>query len=220
MVDNELDALDALIVRNIVQVNAVWSRVVYGIGPRVLEAIDEAAKQWAEAQGWPGKFDSEEEWLWFAPRDWMVSDTQAKEDKSYAYLQLQPVGDEEGTENGDQDWLVTLLRAGVGSMGIRISRGSEATITKPAWRRLLATTEVVDAMVALGFVYEPREGSYFLRIPFEATALADAIEQGDMPTFLAPLKEALEKLPAAVAALGTVIDVASGRRAAEAANPR
>src|SRR4051812_18645087 len=216
MTDNEMDALDALIVRSIAQVNAVWSRVVYGIGERVLEALDEAAKEWAEAQGWPGKFDSKEEWLWFAPRDWMVSGTQAEEDKNYAYLQLGTFGDEEGTENGDQDWLVTLLGAGVGFMGIRISRGSGATIGKSEWRRLLASTEVVHAMVALGFVYGPREGSYFLRIPFEATALADAIEQGDMRTFLAPLKQALEKLPAAVAALGTVMDVASGRRAAEA----
>jgi hypothetical protein len=83
------------------------------------------------------------------------------------------------------------------------------TIAKPAWRRLLANTEVVDAMVALGFVYVAKEGSYFLRIPFEAAALADEIEQRDMSTFLEPLKKALEKLPAADAAMRPVIDIAS-----------
>ena len=209
MNDSETDALDALIVRNIVQVNAVWSRVQYGIGPRVLEAMDEAVKEWADAQGWQGKFDSKEEWLWFAPRDWMVSGPEGKQDGHYAYLQLATSGDEEGTESGDQDWLVTLLCAGVGSMGIRIFRGDDANIARPVWRRLLATTEVVDAMVALGFVLEAREGSYFLRIPFEAAVLADGIEQNDLSTFLVPLKEALEKLPAVVAAMRPVMDVAS-----------
>jgi len=209
MNESEKDKLDALIVRNLQKVNVALSRIWYGIGPHAFKAIDAASKDWTEAQGWKGEFGSEDdELLWFAPPEWTASGLHDGIDGHYAYFQLDTFADEHNTEGGDQDRLVTLLGTGVGSTGFRIIRGDDAAVTKPAWRRLASSNEVLKPMVSLGFVHEDG-GSYFLPIPFKAEALAEGIEQGDMSDFLAPLEEALGKLPDAMEAMRPVIDVAS-----------
>jgi hypothetical protein len=209
MNDGERDILDALIVRNLAKVNVALSRVWYGIGPKVYAAIDGASKRWVDAEGWKGKFCSADEGeLWFAPPAWTVSGLHADSDGHYAYFLFDAIDDEDETEGGDQDRLVTLLGAGVGSMGIWVVRGLNGALAKPAWRRLASSSGVGAAMVALGFKYDD-SGSYFLSIPFNAEDLAKGIETGDLSSFLAPLNEALGKLPAAVEAMRPVVDVAS-----------
>lgn len=209
MNDSEKDILDALIVRNLQKVNVALSRIRYGIGPKTFEAIDNASKHWAEGQGWKGEFGSkDDELLWFAPPEWTASGLHNGADGHFAYFQLDTLAAEEDTEGGDQDRLIALMGAGVGSTGFRIIRGDDAALTKPKWRRLASSAEIHRPMVALGFEYED-SGSYFLPIPFKAEALAGGIVEGDMSAFLAPLEIALSKLPDAVMAMRPAIDAAS-----------
>lgn len=218
MKNSEQDALDALIVRNVKQLNVVLSRIWYGLTPRVFGALDAATEEWTEKNGWKGEFGSaKDEELWFAPPEWTTSDPSGGEDGHYAYFTLDYRGNEPDTEGGDQDDLIVLLNAGIGSMGFRILRGDDAAVNKPKWRNLMAAPEIVSAMVACGFVHDDR-GSYFLPLRFEADTLAEGILQDDLSNFLSPLNEAMEKLPVAVAAMRPAISVASNSVASKSAS--
>jgi hypothetical protein len=184
MNESEKDALDALIVKNIAQVNILTSRLLYSIHPQVLKAMDAAVKEWVEAAGWTGKGKfktTEEEWPSFAPQDWVVLRAEKSSDYA-AYFQLEVQAIDKDTEGADQDWLVSLLGAGVGSAGIYITRGE--AVNKLVWRRLLTNSEMVASLVALGFVYDDKRAPTFCGYRLRRRRLRTVSSRGTCLIFL------------------------------------
>jgi hypothetical protein len=218
MNDTDNDALDALIVRNMAQINKALSRIWHGIYPVAFGAVTDTTREWVRAQGWKGKFeydgsDSSAE-FWCAPPDWISPDGDRRHD-CYAYFEFDYFDtDFKNTADDDQDEIVTLLGAGVGATGFHILRGDGATIAKGPWKRLMQASGIIGVMRSLGC--KQYEGSYYIPISFSAEALAVAIEQGDMSIFLAPLKEALDRLPDIVFAMQSIIQVASNSQSGTA----
>jgi hypothetical protein len=196
------EKLDALIVRNLRDLDVATKRLWCDIQSRIGKTIDGIAESWAEKHKWKGKFEWDSE-LWLAPPEWKSPDS-GDEDSWLGYFELDAgFGDDFDfdAENGlDVYWLTRLCGAGHGMMCFRWVYGDGLGAKKPKWKKFVndAAGNWVERVRKVGFTYDEGSGLFFIPVRAEAETLATAIEEDAIESALElPFQQALDKLLAA-----------------------
>ena len=132
--------LDALIVKNLLELERAADRMLNYIQIAVAKRIDEACEDFVTSEtGWTGKFDSEGNKLWFARNSWRVEGSDLSSDKFYAWYEWN--SSDAGMLNDEwinEFWLTQLCGLGAGPIGLRwcVDPGS-INMNKTGWKRYL-----------------------------------------------------------------------------------
>jgi hypothetical protein len=191
------DELDALIVRNLDDLDAAAKRLELDIEKRVGKVIDQIAETWARKQGWEGKFDFDLTTLWVAPAEWRSIEGKAEADAFLGFFELWTgfADDFDTNHENDYFWLTRLCGAGRGKIGFRWSYGRSLGATKPRWKRFLQEhREHLNQVRKTAFAYEEGSGLFFMPIRVEVEALAAAIIDNTIDEALKPFCIGLDRL--------------------------
>jgi hypothetical protein len=187
--------VDALIVRNIKELDGAATRVRSELQKQIGQELNTVVESWADKEGWKGVFDwyGEKDDIWVAASDWRGDDEDDEHDYDFWFMLTLGEGrDFEDYPDGDQFWLTTLCGAGRATLGFL--SGQDA-YKYPKGRRWKAKIEpFVQELVKLGFSYEDKTGQVFLPVTIEQERLARAIENEDIQEALGPIAVALDHL--------------------------
>ena len=201
MATEKMEEWDAVIVRNLDQLNSAANRLSFEIEPRIKKVIDEIAEKWAKTNAWSGEFDWWKGNLWFAPDNW-------KSDEEWlGQFHLDGGPDDEFASVPDEDvfWLTRLCQKGRGVLGFRWWYGDGLGTTKNKWKKFIRDhADCVEAIGKQGFVVED-SGLFFTEVKVDAEKLADAIQEDSIETVLQPLHDALDQILAAKSQFDTLI---------------
>jgi len=188
------DELDALIVRNLSDLDAAAKRLDQDIESRIGKVIDRIAEAWAREQGWEGKFDFEPTTLWVAPTEWRSTEGKAAAEAFLGFFELWTgFGDNFDTKaENDYFWLTRLCGAGRGKIGFRWAYGQSLGAAKPRWKKFVQP--YVERIRKTAFTYEEGSGLFFMPIRIEVEALAAAIVDDTIEEALQPFCKALNLL--------------------------
>jgi hypothetical protein len=192
--------LDKLIVEHLADIDAAVKRLE-ALEAEVFGALDSAAKNWAEKNGWAGKFDYLESGLWFAPPEWRVPGTEEDEKKFQARFEMEVgAGDTQSfkTEE-DRFYLTRLCRAGSGEIGFRFK---QELITKGQWRKRFKDLTYLVEKTA--FVADS-EQSFFLPFQVEGAKLAESMQEEAVEVALTPFENTLAQIVEARSAFDAVV---------------
>jgi hypothetical protein len=192
------DELDALIIRNLCDLDAAAKRLEFDIEGRIGKVIDQIAEAWSQKQGWEGKFDFDLNTnLWVAPAEWKSAEGKADADAMLGFFALWTgFGDDFDFEvENDYFWLTRLCGAGRGKIGFRWTYGKSLGATRPKWKRFVQP--YVERIRKTAFTYEEGSGLFFMPIRIEVEALAASIVDDTIEVALQPFSAALNRLLAA-----------------------
>jgi hypothetical protein len=202
------EKLDALIVRNLSDLDAAARRLRYDIQARVGKAIDEIAEAWTKKHSWDGVFGFDKDTLKVAPRQWKVSNNQGDEEW-LGWFELEAgLGDDwdsdDATDSLDFFWLTRLCGAGRGIVGFRWHCGTEALgTTRPKWKKFIQG-QIQRINKKTDFSYEDT-GNFFRPIQVETEKLAAAVEGDAIDMALQPIRDALDRLLIAEAEFDAIL---------------
>lgn len=186
------DKLDALIIRNLRDVDLAAKRIDNEIEPRIAKALDDIVGSWAKRHRWDGAFGWEEDVLRVMPPDWRSPD--ADEEKWFSYFKLYAGYGDDFSGEGDQDyfWLTRFCGVGNGKICFRWEYGDALGATKPKWKRFVQP--YVQSIRKVGFEYEDGSGLFFIPVRVDAEKLASVIEENNIEEALQPVRAALDRL--------------------------
>jgi len=205
------DELDALIIRNLRDLEGASHRLVHKIEPRVAKAIDGIVKNWASREGWKGEFDFSSDGLWLAPQNWSGKAAAPNGYLARYYLDYGSGDDGKGEPAEDYFWLTRLCCVGKGKMGFRWYFGNELT-TKPKWKKIIQedANKRVESIGRKGF--EPEDSGYFFtQIKVDAEQIALGAIDNSFDKALQPVRAALDRLLEAKPMFDELMQAAEGR---------
>ncbi len=133
MSPEKLNDLDALIVRNLGDVDAACSHLTHKIQPRVKKAIDDFVENWARKYKWEGEFDfNGPDYLWIAPPNWQTED---EEWLGCFYLWVGPNDTWDDQPGEDCFWLTRLCQKGDGVLGFLWEYEEGIPTTRAKWKK-------------------------------------------------------------------------------------
>ncbi len=185
--------MDALIVRHLADIDTAAKRIIHNVQVEVGKALDEVAEEWADAQGWTGVFEWDENELALYPPEWGYKEPGSEDTSRSAYFYLYAgQGDDFGeTSDLDQFWLTRLTGSGRGQLGFwwEYEKGVVAPRGK-RWKQFVRS--YIERLQGKGFTYDEESGLFFLPVRVDREALALAIENETIEDALEPLKKALD----------------------------
>jgi hypothetical protein len=159
------EKLDALIVRNLRDLDVATKRLYFDLDPRISKGIDHFIESWVNKHNWEGEFEwgaHEYNNLWFAPPSWK-SAASTDEDPWFGYFYLSTgFGDDFADDKALDIFLLTrLCSVGVGIICIRWTYGDSLGAKKSKWKRFVndAAGNWIERVRKMGFTYD--EGSGF-----------------------------------------------------------
>ena len=201
MPTNKMEELDALVIRNLDNLDAAAHRLFHEIEPRVRKVINEITEKWAKANNWSGEFDWWEKELWIAPTNWQTDDGWL----GRFFLDGGPEEEFKDLPEEDVFWLTRLCQKGRGVLGFRWHHSDGLGATNSKWKRFIRNQAAcVGAIGKKGFVPED-SGLFFTEIKVDASKLADAVQEGNFESALQPLQAALDKLGATKSQFDTLL---------------
>jgi hypothetical protein len=192
--------LDALIVRNIADIEAAFNRVNNDMETVLARETANIFHEKIGSLGWEG--DSVDEFvdgnLWLAPIEWRLADTASDEFDLYINFGFHAgINDFEGT------WLAHF--AGINGAGLQLELTSD-TMKRKDWQTLLKREvgqKAIAALKAKGFATELKNAvPLTLKVKFDQEELAKAFEEEDFTEALEPLSKAIDT----IAGLRVVLD--------------
>jgi hypothetical protein len=197
--------IDALIVRNLKDIESASNIIDDEIQKNVGKAIGDIVAEWSREKDWFSEdenLDDGEPTL--APKNWKVPDSSEK-DEFFARFYIVAINaqNEEAWEN--EFWLTPLCNLGVGKVGIcwRCAHNNFNS-TKGGWKKFLEGR--ISNIQKRGFNYIQKSGTFFLPFIIDQEALAVAIEGDNIEDALGPLREALAVIEKAKPDFDTLID--------------
>lgn len=182
--------LDALIVKNIGDLDAAARYLGEDLKPRLGAAMDEVFQTFWRKSDWEGSANWDEDETWIAARDWRDPEG-SKGNEFKCKVWLWGVAGQGGGE--DHFWLTYLLGAGVQSLGLQWNRTNLRN--KRAWRRTVSLQrDIVARLRAHGFEYEEALGTFLLPVRIDRDELATALQDESPEQALGPLEQALRQL--------------------------
>ena len=182
--------LDALVTRNIADLEAAFSHARDVIDKRLLKILHSIVRQMIDPAEWYIQFDGDDFELWMAPRRWLVPDSRPT--KARARFEFDELFEEDADEA--ETWLSALTAASSGVPKTALYFQQEP-LGKLAWKRLVRSNDAArDLILAQGFNYSLTEGDFYFPVTVDQEALAGGFENGRP-------EEAFEQLRNAVAAM-------------------
>ena len=179
--------LDRLIIRNLADLDAAAQYVNNVIQPAIAEALDQILETFLCKGEWSGLANWSDEGIWLASKDWRKQGDHIGDDYQCQFCLEASLG--KGDEK-DEFWLTQLLGIGDRTLGLRWTRND---VAKRAWRRVVGQQQQIIAKLrARGFDYQEAEGSFFLPVRVDQSALTQAVGDESPELALAPFSDALQ----------------------------
>ena len=183
----ENNSLDAMIVRNIHDIEAAYQRVNDQIETALTKGVAEIFAHATEQSGWDGdSADVDFEKMWLAPKDWKSQSGDETSEEYDLYFCLSYSGEAELT------WLSTFVGAADLQLGLFLETDM---LTGPAWRRLIKSAEMKDALMQItskGFTVESANGEIVIYFKIDREKLACGFENDDLSEALEPIAAAMK----------------------------
>ena len=193
----ETKTLDALVIRNIADIEAAIVHAQLEIGPVIWREAAKTAQTLCEGD-WTVVVDADDDELRLADRSWMTHGTRKpKADFSIRLYERVP---RDG--DGENTWLATFVASGPN--GATMAFWIEQTIATPSvWRKLVKTSEgIVAELRALGFsIDDDDDRRLYLPVVLDREALARAFETDDFDEVMKPVATAVGNVMAAAPVL-------------------
>jgi hypothetical protein len=181
--------LNALIVANLKDLDAVACHLQQTLQPAVGDAMDEILEEHRIKAGWEGHADWDVDGAWLAPKDWRKKAGSAG-DEFLCRFSLE--ADSEAEDDKDGYWLSQLLGLGHAKLGFRWGRKN---VSKVRWRTIVgANTSIIGDLRGEGFSYDENNGSFFLPVILNPSEMSEALAQETAQLALGPLQNALDTL--------------------------
>jgi hypothetical protein len=191
------DDLDALIIRNLGDLDAAADHLWRDLEPRIQTVIVDFIEKWAGKREWKGEYDWAQD-IQIGPPDWKT------EEGWRGCFVLDAGPDDTWNDEPGEDcfWLSRLCQKGRGKLGFRWYPGILATPGR--WKKFVFEKGSLSGKEK-GFVYEigkkgfacEEKGRFFMEFKIDADKLIAAIQDDDFVTALQPMQDALDKLAAA-----------------------
>jgi hypothetical protein len=182
--------LDALIIRNLADLDAAVHRLVFEIQPQVEKEINDLGEKWAAKNGWQGVFGWYDDALWVAPPNWDSGEDGWRGKFFLDGGDGDTFGEKRWEPEEDMFWLTRLCRKGRGQMGFRWYFDKGLAITPSRWKAFLRANPIFKESIAReGFVAEDK-GWFFLKFEVDPDKLATSIQEGDVQAAFQPMQAA------------------------------
>lgn len=185
---NQTASLDALLIRNVGDIEAAMTRIGEELDPRLWREIEARLEATAASCGWATHPTAAKDGYWHAPSAWMTVDDGDPDSPFYFMLSHQ------AGAAGVEDYSDLAALVGASPHGNRIALSFEQDPLSPAkWKKLLRGD--ADALARLrdgGFVTDLEHGAIAFDITLDPDLLATAFSQNDFDQVLEPLDRALE----------------------------
>ncbi len=182
--------LNALIVANIVDLDAAAFHLDNRLQHEIGEALDDVSAKRIGELGWEGVTDWNDDAIWAAPKEWRKSDGSPGDEYACQFS-----FEASSTADGEADyfWLTQLVGMGRATLGFRWARND---ISKARWRKAVGQqTDLIGDIRGLGFVYGEKDGSFFLPVVIDPTKLSSALmEESPEQALEQPLADAFSLL--------------------------
>lgn len=179
--------LDALVIRNIADIEAAIKHAQDEIGPIIWEEAAKTAQDRCD-DAWTLIVDADNDELRLADRTWMIHGARnPRADFSVRlYERILPDGD------GENSWLATFVASGPN--GATMAFWIEQSIVTPsAWKKLVKTSDgIVAELRALGFsIDDDDDRRLYVPVVLDREALARAFETDDFDEVMKPVGTAV-----------------------------
>jgi hypothetical protein len=180
--------LDRLMVSNLADLDAAAQHIKNELQPAIAEELDQILETFLHKEGWAGKAEfAKEDEIWLASEEWRKQGDHTGDDYKCQFTVEVSLG--KGEEK-DEFWLTQLLGIGDRTLGLRWTRND---VGRRQWRKVVGQQqEIVARLRALGFDYQEAEGSFFLPVRVDQSALAQAVGDESPELALAPFTNALQ----------------------------
>jgi hypothetical protein len=177
--------LDALVTRNIADLEAAILHVTHGTDMRLFKLMLSILQQSIDAAQWHVQLDDEDE-LWAAPRTWLVAGT--KPVQARGWFEFFELYEDDSSEA--QTWLGALTGAtGVPKAALYFDQDQ---LGKQDWKKLVrANPERRETLDEIGFRYSNSDGDFYFPITVDADELAKGFEDGSPEQALEPWRLAI-----------------------------
>jgi hypothetical protein len=184
--------IEALIVRNILDVERAYDILWNDITPKVGKEIDNIIENWAhENDWWYSEEEFDEHVPAIAPNAWRSSNSDDGEDKFVASFYAD--SNDVGNDDPSWSWLTQLCGQGSAPYGFRwVCDFVELGTKKKEWKAFLSKNNATAALKGLGFEYQDKSGTFFLPFIIDKEALAVAIKDNNIEDALEPVRAALK----------------------------
>jgi hypothetical protein len=180
--------LARLIISNLGDLDAAAKHIQDDLQPAVDDAIDDILKTFRSVKNWTVERrlkSNQNDWL--APEDWRRKGDQAGNDY---YCRFETASIVKQGRSECHFFLTQLLGIGGQKFGLRWTRNG---VSRRLWAKAVGQqNEIIAALRSRGFLYEEKDGSFFLEIVISQHELADAFSDGSSELPLGPLKVGLE----------------------------
>lgn len=180
--------LDALVIRNIAEIEAAMKHAIEEIGPRIWSNVAEAMTETCDIDGWIAVPDGEDEDVWFAEREWLLPDQRKPKADFWLGLDERVAGGNEG----ENSWLATFVASGPNGATTAFWI-DQRIVGKGAWKKLIKANDVIVASLRdCGFSLD-EDDDRRLCLPFvlDRELLATAFESGDFDEVMRPAASAV-----------------------------
>lgn len=197
--------LDALIVRNITDIEAAMNRASDHIDKKLHSAVQEIFEECSERYGLNIEDSSEFEGLWVASEDWRDLSDEESDLKYYIDLWFTHL-DDRGVSH--ESWLSCFLNSNDNPIGIFVDREG---VPNKIWKNLWGNDQFITVCGKLeskGFIVDKGRKLMWLKIIIDSEKLAQAFEDGgDLSEALGPISNAFEIAMSAKPELDEIVKI-------------
>lgn len=180
--------LDALVIRNIADIEAAMNHAQKEIGPRIWEKVAQVTQEMCDGEAWIAVSDVANDDVWFADRSWLMA--AQRKPKADFYIGL----DEKLSETGEDEnsWLATFVASGPNGATMAFWL-DQRILGAGAWKKLVKANDVLVAELrGLGFsVDDADDRRLYLPVLLDRELLARSFETEDFDVVMEPARIAV-----------------------------
>jgi len=181
-------SLDALVIRNIADIEGAMLHAQERIGPRIWEEVSRVVQAACEGQAWKVVADIKEHDVWIAAQGWLMPDQRKPKADFFLGLDERFSGD----NDGENSWLATFVASG--PKGTTMALWLDQRILGPAaWKKLVKSNDgIVAELRGLGFsVDDDDDRRLCLPVVLDRERLAQSFETDDFDAVMEPVGTAV-----------------------------
>jgi hypothetical protein len=180
--------LDALVIRNIADIEAAMNHAKNEIGPRIWEQVAQVTQETCDAQAWLAFSDVANDDVWFAHQSWLMADQ--RKPRADFWIGL----DERLSETGEDEnsWVATFVASGPNGATMAFWL-KQQILGAGAWKKLVkANHALVAELRGLGFaVDDDDDRRLYLPVVLDRELLARSFETEDFDVVMEPARIAV-----------------------------
>jgi hypothetical protein len=199
--------LDALVIRNIADIEAAMNHAKMEVGPRIWQQVAQVVQELCDVEAWVAVSDVANDDLWFAHRSWLMADQ--RKHKADFWIGL----DERLSETGEDEnsWLAAFVANGPNGATMAFWL-NQRILGAGAWKKLVkANDALVAELRGLGFsIDDDDDRRLYLPVVLDRELLARSFETEDFDEVMEPARIAVAHATKAAPVLVRLRELALG----------